>query len=98
MLVRRSGVVFGAPTRTVVHVVTWRRGRRKPKRASAEISVELDALFGPSRKHVHERKEWVAVAKVDDHESGAGPIDLDSGVVQVRFDTDQPAEPSSEAC
>jgi hypothetical protein len=45
------------------------------------VSVELDTLFGPSRKHVHERKEWVAVAKMDDHESGAGPIDLDSGVV-----------------
>jgi hypothetical protein len=48
------------------------------------VSVELDTLFGPSRKHVHERKEWVAVAKIDDHESaGDGPIDLDSGVVQL---------------
>lgn len=49
------------------------------------MSAELDALFGPSRKHVHERKEWVAVAKIDDHESGAGPIDLDSGKVQFNF-------------
>ena len=48
------------------------------------MPVEIDELFGPSRKHIHERKEWVAVAKVDDHESGAGPIDLDSGVIQLR--------------
>lgn len=54
------------------------------------VSVELDTLFGPSRKHVHEYKEWVAVAKVNDRESGAGPIDLESGVVQL----DWPAEPS----
>ena len=48
------------------------------------MSAELDALFGPSRKHIHERKEWVAVAKVDDHESGGtGPIDLDSGIVRI---------------
>jgi hypothetical protein len=47
------------------------------------VSAELDALFGPSRKHVHERKEWVAVAKVDDHESAGGPIDLDSGIVRI---------------
>jgi hypothetical protein len=53
-----------------------------------EMSVELDALFGPSKKHVHEYKEWVAVAKMDDHESGAGPIDLDSGVVEMRTQPD----------
>jgi hypothetical protein len=57
------------------------------------VSVELDTLFGPSRKHVHERKEWVAVAKVDDHESGAGPIDLESGVVQLPVPQEQ--EPSN---
>jgi len=50
------------------------------------VSAELDALFGPSRKHIHERKEWVAVAKIDDRESGDGPIDLDSGVVQLPMD------------
>lgn len=65
------------------------RKRRRPRPAEPEerrdlVSAELDALFGPSRKHIHERKEWVAVAKVDDHEAGAGPIDLDSGVVQLR--------------
>ena len=47
------------------------------------ISADLDVLFSPSRKHVHERKEWVAVAKVDDRESGGGPIDLESGVVEL---------------
>ncbi len=87
--------MFGRPARTVERV-SWRRGRRKPKKAAAEISVELDVLFGPSRKHVHERREWVAIAKVDDHESGAGPIDLDSGVVQVRFDTEAPSQSSAE--
>lgn len=66
------------------------------------IGVELDTLFGPSRKHVHERKEWIAVAKVDDHESaGAGPIDLDSGVVRLSrpsaSEAAQEPEPSSEA-
>lgn len=49
------------------------------------VSAEIDELFGPSRKHIHERKEWVAVAKIDDHESagGTGPIDLDSGIVRL---------------
>lgn len=54
------------------------------------MSAEVDELFGPSRKHIHERKEWVAVAKVDDHEAGAGPIDLDSGVVQLNLPSEQP--------
>lgn len=63
-----------------------RRGskrRRTPQERTDFVSAEVDELFGPSRKHIHERKEWVAVAKVDDHESGAGPIDLDSGVVRL---------------
>ncbi|HWC83515.1 MAG TPA: DUF6191 domain-containing protein [Pseudonocardiaceae bacterium] len=51
------------------------------------VSAEIDELFGPSKKHVYERKEWVAVAKVDDHEQagsgGKGPIDLDSGIVHL---------------
>jgi hypothetical protein len=73
--------------------VRWRRWRERDERESDDmepkerpemISVELDALFGPSRKHIYERKEWVAVAKVDDREAGAGPIDLDSGIVQLR--------------
>jgi hypothetical protein len=56
--------------------------RRQPKERIDFVGAEIDELFGPSRKHIHERKEWVAVAKIDDHEAGAGPIDLDSGVVQ----------------
>lgn len=48
------------------------------------MSVELDELFGPSRKHIHEYKEWVAVAKLDDRQSGDGPVDLDSGVMKIR--------------
>ena len=56
------------------------------------VGVEIDDLFGPSRKHIHERKEWVAVAKVDDHESGAGPIDLDSGVVRLNWSAGAPAD------
>jgi len=35
------------------------------------ISADLDVLFSPSRKHV------------DDRESGGGPIDLESGVVEL---------------
>lgn len=64
-----------------------KKRRKRPQPQREEISIELDALFGPSKKHVHERKEWVAVAKVDDHESGAGggPIDLDSGVVRLNL-------------
>jgi hypothetical protein len=44
---------------------------------------ELDMLFGPARRHVNERREWVAVAKIDDREAGAGPIDLSSGKVSL---------------
>lgn len=50
------------------------------------LSGELDALFSPGVKHVQQRKEWVAVAKKDDRESGAGgqgPIDLETGVVEL---------------
>ncbi|OXR47506.1 hypothetical protein B7C42_00631 [Nocardia cerradoensis] len=46
--------------------------------------AEIDELFGPSRKHVHERKEWVAIAKVDDRLAGDDPIvDLPSGTVTL---------------
>lgn len=65
-----------------------RRQRRREPVQREELSIELDALFGPSKKHVHEYKEWVAVAKMDDHESGAGPIDLESGVVEMRTQPD----------
>jgi hypothetical protein len=68
-----------------------RRKRRQPKERIDFVSAEVDELFGPSRKHIHERKEWVAVAKIDDHQAGAGPIDLDSGVVLLPM----PTEPSN---
>lgn len=54
------------------------RNRRDP------VGAEVDEIFGPARKHIHERKEWVAVAKVDDRESGDDPfVDLDTGVVTL---------------
>ena len=69
-----------------------RRRRRRPERSVELVSAELDVLFSPSRKHVHERKEWVAVAKMDDREAGAGPIDLESGVVRLRTGAIEPAD------
>lgn len=54
------------------------------RRTLAEaFAGELDMLFGPARRHVNERREWVAVAKIDDREAGAGPIDLTSGKVSL---------------
>ncbi|MEV0028077.1 hypothetical protein [Nocardia sp. NPDC050793] len=54
------------------------RKRRNP------VGAEVDEIFGPSRKHIHERKEWVAVAKLDDRQSGDDPlVDLESGVVRL---------------
>lgn len=54
----------------------WTNRRRRDP-----VGAEVDEIFGPSRKHIHERKEWVAVAKLDDRESGDDPlVDLDSGV------------------
>jgi len=48
------------------------------------VGAEVDEIFGPSRKHIHERKEWVAIAKVDDRISGDDPlVDLDSGTVTL---------------
>ncbi|MFE7742488.1 hypothetical protein [Nocardia sp. NPDC057455] len=48
------------------------------------MGAEVDEIFGPSRKHIHERKEWVAVAKLDDRVSGEDPlVDLDSGTVTL---------------
>ncbi|WP_431969499.1 hypothetical protein [Nocardia sp. bgisy134] len=54
------------------------RKRRDP------VGAEIDEIFGPSRKHIHERKEWVAVAKLDDRQAGDDPlVDLESGVVRL---------------
>lgn len=67
------------------------RAERRGALAGA-ISGEIDMLFAPGRKHVRERKEWVAVAKKDDRESGSGgpgPIDLDTGVVELPHNGDE---------
>jgi hypothetical protein len=61
------------------------------------VGVGLDELFGPSRKHVHERREWVAIAKVDDRISGDDPIvNLRSGVVTVRARQADAGHPDAE--
>ncbi|RBO96728.1 hypothetical protein DFR74_101744 [Nocardia puris] len=54
------------------------RGRRDP------VGAEVDEIFGPSRRHIHEHKEWIAVAKLDDRISGDDPlVDLESGTVTL---------------
>ncbi|WP_063050661.1 hypothetical protein [Nocardia arthritidis] len=59
-----------------------RRASRRPRRDP--VGAEVDEIFGPSRKHIHERKEWVAVTKLDDRVSGDAPlVDLDSGTVTL---------------
>lgn len=55
----------------------------------ASASMEIDGLFNPGIKHRLERMEWAAVAKEDDRESGARPLDLDSGVIRL----ERPDEP-----
>jgi hypothetical protein len=74
-----------------------RAQRRRERRAAQEAratrplasaSMELDGLFNPGRKHQLERMEWVAVAKEDERESGAGPLDLDTGVVRLERQDD----------
>jgi hypothetical protein len=49
----------------------------------ASVSMEIEGLFNPGIKHRLERMEWAAVAKEDDRESGARPVDLESGVVRL---------------
>ncbi|RZS43223.1 hypothetical protein EV193_102202 [Herbihabitans rhizosphaerae] len=50
---------------------------------AGEAYLEVESLFSPSVKHIQERKEWVAVAKIDDRETGSGPLDLESGTVRI---------------
>ncbi|MGK8523443.1 hypothetical protein ACRS6B_18660 [Nocardia asteroides] len=48
------------------------------------MGAEVDEIFGPSREHVQEGEEWVAIAKIDDRISGDDPlVDLDSGTVTL---------------
>ncbi|MCC3311964.1 hypothetical protein [Nocardia africana] len=61
----------------------WWRGRAAAT-SGRPRGAEIDELFGPSRKHIHERKEWVAIAKVDDRLAGDDPIvDLPAGTVTL---------------
>lgn len=60
-----------------------RRWRDQDERLG-EAFGEIDGLFNPGRKYVKERQDYVAMAKEDDRESGARPLDLDSGVVRLR--------------
>ncbi|RJO74913.1 hypothetical protein D5S18_15985 [Nocardia panacis] len=58
--------------------------RRRDNQPRDPVGAEVDEIFGPSRKHVHERKEWVAIAKLDDRQSGGDPvIDLNAGTVRM---------------
>ncbi|MQY28092.1 hypothetical protein [Nocardia aurantia] len=58
----------------------WRRSDAESRPRGAGV----DEIFAPSRKHIHDRKEWVAVAKADDRVSGDDPvIDLDTGVATM---------------
>ncbi|MCX4094072.1 hypothetical protein [Nocardia sp. alder85J] len=60
----------------------WRRSRTHPE--GRPHGADVLEIFGPSRKHVHERKEWVAVAKADDRISGDEPVvDLTTGVATM---------------
>ncbi|MEU2251813.1 hypothetical protein [Nocardia xishanensis] len=64
------------------------RKRRNP------VGAEVDEIFGPARKHIHERKEWVAVAKLDDRQAGDEPlIDLEAGVVRLPAPARDPTTP-----
>ncbi len=70
-----------------------RRERRRAAGSAAEAdsarqrmasaSLEVEGLFNPGSRHQMDRSEWVAVAREDDREAGAGPLDLDSGIVHL---------------
>ncbi|WP_092603724.1 hypothetical protein [Actinopolyspora xinjiangensis] len=70
-----------------------RRARRRQTRrvaharrtdGSGQTVTGVDGLFEAGSKYRLERAEWVAVAKEDDRETGAGPLDLASGRVRMR--------------
>lgn len=56
------------------------------RREVASSVLDVEGLFSSGAKHQREQLEWIAVAKEDEHEYGAGPLDLDSGVVRLRGD------------
>ncbi len=56
-----------------------------PERSSAaSAAMEVEGLFNVGVKHQLDHLAWVEVAKEDERESGAGPLDLDSNVVRLR--------------
>ncbi|CAM06044.1 hypothetical protein A8924_7242 [Saccharopolyspora erythraea NRRL 2338] len=73
-----------------------RARRRREQRAAAQhapppeerrrlgaAATEVEGLFSAGAKHRLERLEWVAVAREDERESGAGPLDFDAGVIRL---------------
>ncbi|MGJ7905630.1 hypothetical protein ACOQFL_04030 [Actinopolyspora sp. H202] len=81
-----------------------RRARRRQARrdsyarrfdGSGQTVTGVDGLFEAGSKYRLERAEWVAVAKEDDRESGAGPLDLHSGRVRMHRRS-EPAGSESE--
>jgi hypothetical protein len=72
----------------------WGWLQRNRSRGTVEAAVgEIDGVFGPSRRHIHEYKEWVAVRRVDDHESGTGPADLAGGTIELRKSSQEAGSP-----
>jgi hypothetical protein len=60
----------------------------------ASVSMEVEGLLNPGRKHQLERMEWVAVAKEDERESGARRQELDAGIVRLEPPDDEKHEPT----
>ncbi|RRO13010.1 hypothetical protein EIL87_25465 [Saccharopolyspora rhizosphaerae] len=57
----------------------------KPERSSVGgVAMEVEGLFNVGVKHQLDHLAWVEVAKEDERESGAGPLDLDSDVVRIK--------------
>lgn len=79
----QAGAAVCHRLRRTLDVVNLRERWTNRKRRDP-IGAEVDEIFSPARKHIHERKEWVAVAKSDDRESGDDPlVDLNSGVATL---------------
>lgn len=53
------------------------------RRAVGEVALGIDGLFNPGAKHQLEQLAYVAVTREDDHETGSGPLDLDSATVRL---------------
>ena len=56
-----------------------------PERSSVgSAAMEVEGLFNVGVKHRLDQLAWVEVAKEDERESGAGPLDLESKVVRLK--------------